>query len=210
LTNLPTFKVVAPSIIELGKVKLDKAERSVSFPAVFNKGQGMMEYFLVTPYGKVHESVLRTDASPLHIHVAMVLLNAQGAGKNLLQTPPREYGGSPGMVIPGDPITINITWQENGKEVRRSAEEMVFDQVAQTPMQKGLWVFNGSAVWQGIFLAQQSGSLISLIPDPVALINNSSPAHDEPTVWLARADKLPPADVPLRITIKLVGARPGK
>ena len=207
LTNLPALKVVSPGIFELGEVRLDKAERSVSFPAVLNKGEGGMEYFLVTPYGKVHESILRTAVAPLHIHVAMVLLNAKGAGKNTLPGPPREYGGSPGMAIPGDPITIDITWQEKGKEVKRSAEEMVSDMNGKTPMQRSPWVFNGSAVWQGIFLAQQSGSLISLIPDPVALINNSSPAGDDPAAWIANRDKLPPENVPLRVTIKLVGAR---
>ncbi len=38
-----------------------------------------MEYFLVTTYGKVHESILRTETMPYHIHLAMLLSDVRDA-----------------------------------------------------------------------------------------------------------------------------------
>jgi hypothetical protein len=210
LTNLPALKVVGPGVFELGKVKLDKKQRTVSFPAVLNKAEGMMEYFLVTTYGKTHESILRTDASPLHIHVAMVLLDAKGAGTNLLRSPPPEYGGSPGLSIPGDPITIEVQWREKGKQIVRGAEELISPPATEAVKSKGGWVYNGSAVWEGTFLAQSSGSLISLITDPVALVNRVGPGQEEGLMWTAHTEKLPPAKVPVEVTIRLTEAAPKK
>jgi len=203
LTNLPALKMVGPGVFELEKVRIDKQQRAVSFPATVNKRDGGMEYFLVTGYGKVHESIFRTSVAPLHIHVAMVLLNAKGAGTNLMASAPPQYGGIPGLSIPGDPITIEVSWREEDKEITRRAEELFIDPAADAPLEKRPWVFNGSVLWQGIFLAQQSGSIISLIPDPIALMNSAAPTRAETVYWIPKGDKLPPSDVPVRITIKL-------
>jgi hypothetical protein len=209
-TNLPELKEVSPGILELGKVRLNSAERTVSLPAVLNRAEGQMEYFLVTTYGKVHESILRTDVAPTHIHLAMLLLNAKGAATNSLSSPPREYGGSPGVALTGDPISLEIAWSDQGKTIRCQAEDMVLDQTAKIPMRKGRWVFNGSAMWQGTFLAQQSGSLVSLISDPVALINDLAPAAEVGITWTANPAKLPPPDAPVEVTIRLLGPKPAK
>src|SRR5438876_190024 len=78
-SNAP-LKEIQPGIFHLADVKIDKRQRTVSFPAVMNLRQGAMEYFLVTSWGKVHESILRTDTEPFRIHVAMLLLGAKDAG----------------------------------------------------------------------------------------------------------------------------------
>src|SRR5437868_4254023 len=73
----PPFKEVQPGIFELGSVKINRRERTVSFPAVVNLKAGAMEYFVVSTWGKVHESILRTETEPYHIHAAMLLLGAK-------------------------------------------------------------------------------------------------------------------------------------
>ena len=97
-TNLP-LKTIAPGVLDLGLVRLDKQSGSVTIPAFVNLKEGVIEYFLVTSEGKTHESVLRTDAEPLHIHVAMLLLGARGAGTN-------ELPADPALRLPGDKVTI--------------------------------------------------------------------------------------------------------
>jgi hypothetical protein len=209
-TNLPPLKVVGPGILQLGQVRLDKQQRTVSFPALLNMSEGGMEYFLVTAYGKTHESLLRTDVSPFQIQVAMLLLNARGANTNRLSSRPPEYGGSPGFPITGDPVVVEIKWRENGKPIVRGAEELLAHLATGAPRSKGRWVYNGSAVWEGTFLAQSTGSLVSLITDPAALINRVGPGQDEGPMWTAHAGKLPPADVPVEVTIRLTPALPKK
>jgi hypothetical protein len=51
------------------------------------------------------------------------------------------------------------------------------------------------------------GSLISLVTDPVALVNNTGPGHDNDLIWTPNTNNLPPADVPVEVTIRLEDAR---
>src|SRR5579862_6141521 len=60
LINTP-LRMVGPGVFEVGKVRLDQRRRAITFPAVLNRAEGSMEYFLVTTYGKTHESILKTD-----------------------------------------------------------------------------------------------------------------------------------------------------
>ena len=201
---------MGPGILQLGQVRLDKQQRAVSFPAVLNMSKGGMEYFLVTSYGKTHESILRTDVPPFHVHVAMLLLGASGATTNSLDGPPPEYGGSPGYPMTGDPVTVEIAWREKGRQIVRKAEDLIGRQAGGAAKSQGRWVYNGSVVWEGTFLAQSSGSLISLITDPVALVNRVGPGQEDGPMWRANTDKLPRADVPVQVTIRLTETRSGK
>lgn len=221
LTNLP-LRLVGPGIFEIGKVRLDKKQRTVSFPAVLNMNQGPMEYFLVTHYGKTHESVLRTEAQPYHLHVAVLLLGATGADTNgFSEHPDHAAAGrrpapasgsqpitNPSMdTMPGDKISIEVSWSVDGKVARHSAEELVFNQESESVLGTGNWVYNGSLVADGIFLAQLGGSIVSLITDPTALVNNTGRGHDNDKIWTANTNRLPSFNTPVQVTFKLVTKR---
>ena len=98
--NLP-LKQVGPGIFDLGKVRLNKNDRTVTIPAAINMREGTVEYLLVTTAGKTHESVLRTDAEPYHIHLAMLLLAAKGKGTN-------EFPADKAKLPPGDLINVQV------------------------------------------------------------------------------------------------------
>jgi hypothetical protein len=68
---------------------------------------------------------------------------------------------------------------------------------------KKSWVYNGSLLEGHSFLAQREGSIVSLVTDPEALINNTGPGRDNDTIWTTRTNNLPLADVPLEVVIKL-------
>src|SRR3954467_6550095 len=61
--NAP-LREIGPGIFQLGDIRIDKHKRTVSFPAVLNLRQGAMEYLMVSSWGKVHESILRTETEP--------------------------------------------------------------------------------------------------------------------------------------------------
>ena len=205
--NSPEVKVVGPGILQLGQVRIDKQRRTVSFSAVLNGGDGIMEYLLVTSYGKTHESILRTDVSPFEIHLAMLLLGAKGNGTNPPASAPPAYGASPGTKLEGEAISVELRWPQDAKEATRRGEELVWNRPAQSAMPSGLWFYNGSVVWQGRFLAQESGSVISLITDPAALINNKAPSRDADGAWAAYRAKLPPENTPVQVTIRLANPK---
>jgi hypothetical protein len=45
-------------------VRLDQRRHCVMFPATLNLDHGAMEYFLVSTFGKTHQSILRIEAEP--------------------------------------------------------------------------------------------------------------------------------------------------
>jgi hypothetical protein len=205
LTNTPV-RMVEPGIFEVGRVRLDQRRRSITLPAMLNKTNGLMEYFLVTTYGKTHESILKSQAEPYHIHLAMLLLGAHGPGN--AEFPGSPTNGVPGPVIhpsseaiPGDKVAIEVTWKTAEGETRRSAEELIRKNDTPTNMAQGWWVYNGSLIVNNKFLAQMDGSIISLVTDPVALLNYAGPGHDNDLIWEPNATNLPPPDVPVEVTI---------
>jgi len=213
LTNSP-IRMLEPGIFQIGKVKLDQRHRSVTLPAALDKAKGLMEYFLVTTYGKTHESILKTDAQPYHIHLAMLLLGADGPGSAAFPGSPTN--GIPGPVIhpsnetiPGNKVSIDVKWKTSDGETRHTAQDLIYKNDSQAVMEQGHWVYNGSLIVNNKFLAQMDGSVISLVTDPVALINYTGPGHENDLIWEPNTNNLPPPDVAVEVTI-MFPEPPGK
>lgn len=192
-TNFP-LKQVGPELYELGGVRLDKRQKAVSFPAMLNMREALVEYLVVTSSGKTHESLLRTDIQPYHLHLALLLLGVKGAGTN-------SFPENALRPIPGDKVNIEVSWNADGKKKRYRAEELVYNRQTKSAMSRGSWVYNGSQMVEGIFVAQQDGSLISLVTDPDALINNPRPGRDDDDNWQVNSIALPPVNSPVQVTI---------
>jgi len=72
-------------------------------------------------------------------------------------------------------------------------------------MSRGNWVYNGSRIVEGTFLAQRDGSLVSIISDQDALINNPRPGRENDEIWQVNTNTVPPVGTAVQITIKLEG-----
>ena len=192
----PPLQALGGGVFALGQVRLDKEQRTVTFPATLNQRADAIEYWLVTTYGKTHESLLRTDAEPYHIHLALLLLGARGADTNAF---PADHDAP----LPGEPVTLEVSWREKDQEQRRRAEELIFNGETKALMTRGDWTFNGSRVVEGQFLAQGDGSIISVKEDEYALINNPRPGRDNDKIWLVHSNGLPPLHTPMQVTIRL-------
>jgi hypothetical protein len=195
-TNAP-IREISPGLFQVGKVTIDKNKRTASFPAVLNiNDAAAIEYLVVTDGGKIHESAFRTTAEPYHINLALLLLGATGAGTN---TFPRTNS----QPIPGDKIQLEVSWVNLEKTVRLPAERLIENRVTKTPMATGPWIYTGSQLYEGTFLAQAEGSIISVIIDPVAIINNPRAGAEDDELWQVRTNELPPLNWPLEITIRV-------
>jgi hypothetical protein len=199
--NLP-LRQLGAGIFELGKVRLNKNERTVTIPASLNMREGTVEYLLVTSAGKTHESVLRTDAEPYHIHLAMLLLGAKGRET-------KEFPADKAKPPPGDLITIAIQWNRDEKVSHVRAENLVTDRAAKSTMQEVKWIYNGSQIGPEGFAAQQTGSIISLIDDPDALINNPLPRRDNDDNWEASTSALPETNGEFQVILTLPASNTG-
>ena len=148
----PDIKEIAPGIFQVGTVRLEKITGNISLPVTINMNEGPMEYLVVTGKGKTHESLLVTTAEPFHLQVAMLLLNCKGSDGHLIP----EDATKP---VPGEPVDIELHWREGNKN-RMSRIENFIQRADGKPVKEGPFVFNGSRVFNGTFLAQRDGSIV--------------------------------------------------
>jgi hypothetical protein len=187
-------RAISNGVFEVGLVRLDRERREIRIPAFVNLREGALEYLLVTSGGKTHESLLRTDAEPQQIHVAMLLLGARGAGADSLPE-------DPARALPGDRVTIEVVWKKKSREQRARAETFVRDRKRKAAMTKGDWIYTGSRMREEGFAAQMDGSIVSLITDPDALINNPRPGREDDDNWLGAGGKLPAYNAPVEVVV---------
>lgn len=201
----PSLEELSTNVFRIGAVKLDKQAKTVSFPAEVEMRDGLVEYALVTVTGKSYESVLVTKVKPLDVHLAMLLLGEKGGG-DTPNRPPEQINAAylktaPGLT--GGNIEVSVTWKEGGTERHAALEDFIFNRKQQAPMAAGAWLYNGSVLYNGNLLAQTDGSIIAIVTDPAALINNPRPGHDDDTIWAVKADKLPAVGTAVEVTIKI-------
>lgn len=198
-TNAPV-KDLGKGRFQIGLVTLDRQSKSLSFPAAVNMNTGLVEYLVVTTGGKIHESVFKTEAEPFHIHAAMLLLGAKldtNIDTAVFFDPKRE--------IPGPKLKIEVAIPAQGgrtlpiHEFLQNAQSKTTVTAGQIPH----WIYNGSRMSDGVFLAQREGSVISLIADPSAVINNPRQDRQNDELWMTNEGKVPPVDTPVVLKFAL-------
>ena len=208
----PSVETVRPGVYRIGPVTLDKEARQVRFPAVVNQTSGPVEYLLVGSQGKTHESVLRTDAEPVQVHTAMLLLGVNAltakGGPVPARTPPSAIDAdylATAKTPDGAAVTLSVRWQPagGGAPVVRSGESLVDNTQKHAPMSEGDWIYNGSYFSNNRFEAQAEKSFVAVITDPSALLNNPRPGHENEEIWVAAANRLPPAGTAVEFVIQL-------
>lgn len=196
--DLPVFQKIGPGLFALGDIQISKRARSISLPALVNMNKGMLEYVLVRNGGKTHESLFRTAIDPTQIQLAMLLIGTEGTDRPLAHQGDRETPR-------GNPVDITVSYLKNGRMVplrpeswvSRKADNVLTDS---EPLQ---WVFTGSTVSNGKFMAQAEGSIIAIYHDPSALFDNASPGGESDRVWFVKEDAVPPVGTPVTLTISV-------
>jgi hypothetical protein len=202
LKALPIERL-SPGVFRLGEIKIYKETRSIAFPAKVNMDKGLLEYILVRSSGKTHESLFRTDVDPYHLQIAFLLLGFEGTDRPIAAQGSEEKPK-------GDPVEITIDYTKRGSDavgernIRIKTEEWVARKIngnliGVDPLD---WVYTGSVVLEGQFLAQSGGSIIAIYRDPAALIDNASPGGESDEIWFVKEGVVPPVGTPVTIIIK--------
>jgi len=204
--NFPGIKETSPGIFQIGGVTLDKNTKTVTFPATVNMDHGTLEYLIVENGGKTHESVFATKVEPYHLHLAMLLLGAKVPKPADGAAPPGYMNMEYLKTAPkpkGDGVIIQVHWKDGDKDIVANAEDFLYNDETKAPMTRGPWVYSGSMLSNGVFLAQEEKSIACLVIDPASLIINTRPGSDNNQIWSVRADKIPKAETPVEISIRL-------
>jgi hypothetical protein len=189
----------AEGVIHWGALRIDTRAKSVSLPATVNQAEGVVEYALVHEKGKVHEALFATKVSPRHLQAALLLLGAKSV--------PLDSGNSAAQAIhPGSGIEIRVEWETNGPVANHPLESLLVTAADPAvpdgePLAVGAWFFNGSKITTTGFAAEQSGSIISLVADPVAVVNNPRPGRLNDNLHLPRTALLPKKGQPVRLIL---------
>jgi hypothetical protein len=176
----------------IGIVQCDRAARTLTIPAQVNAREGLIEYALVTRQGKIHESLLSTDAEPLHVQMAALLLGVSPQpGKQTCE------------------VMIEVEWATNGPARKVALEELIRlakgspQDAPGATMTRGPWKFTGSQIDSHGFVATREGSVIALIEDPASLIENPRPGREDDSLHLPNAAAMPGTGMPVSVRIRL-------
>jgi hypothetical protein len=202
----PAIREVSPGIFEIGKVRLDQKALTVSFPGKVNMERGLLEYLIVNPRGSAHESLLVTEVGATDIHTAMLLLGAKG-GAITAQAPPAQVNDEFLRTAPkltGDTVLITVKWKDKGVEKTVPVEDWLYNQEKKEAIKHGPWIYNGSIVYEGRFLAQVDGNLVALVTMPSALLNNPRKNNNNDQMWNVNEKATPAVNTPVEIIFKLV------
>src|SRR6185503_8141895 len=113
-----------PGLFEIGKLRLDQAKGTISFPAAVNLREGPIEYLLVAEYGKIHESLLRTEVDPYSIQLALLLRGAQPGETNAVGGAHQTSRSNPTK------LRVEIVWKVKNRLRQQRAGNFVWDQQA--------------------------------------------------------------------------------
>lgn len=189
----PPISKIGDNLYQLGSITLDSKKRELIIPGQVNMQKGIIELLACAPGGKVHESVLVLDVVPYHLQVALLLLGLKYVGG-------LEYQGDP-RTPQGDSVEVWVTWKEEGKEKKVRGEEMVWDVVRNAPMETTPWVFVGSKVNQGTFMADVEKSLITTYHDPLTILDNPLTTGGNDEVYKVNEKLVPPKGTPVTVII---------
>ncbi|MCP5528569.1 MAG: hypothetical protein H7A47_17400 [Verrucomicrobiales bacterium] len=194
----PAASSTADGLPELGVVRVDARDRSFRFPVELNQRTGLIEYALVQQRGKTHESLFRTAAEPLHLHLAFLLLGGKPAYSARLPVDILQ-------ALPGEAVRIEVVWQEKEAPVVKPLEAFIVTTDNPAPLAPGPWAYNGSMMLEQGLAAQAEGSIVSLYLDPSALINNPRPGRNDDELHRPNTAALPPDATPLEMVVRLIG-----
>lgn len=214
LAAKPFLKETSPGILEYNGVRLDKKNHRISFAATVNQHQGLVEYLLVNEKGKVHESLLATKVLPHDLHLALLLIGLKDPTANSkAPVPPTAIDSAYLQSAPklkGPDVRLSVKWTDDGKEKEVPVEDWVFNLDTKQAMSAGPWTYNGSLVENGVFLADQEDSIVAVITDPTALVNNPRKGYDNEDIWQIKEASVPPINTPVEISITLGETNPTK
>ena len=203
-TALPKIVKAGDGLYRFGDVVIDRGSKKISFPGVTNQVSGLVEYGIVHNSGKIHESLFRTKVSPKIIHTSLLLLKlkaAEGFFENLWAEKPKKVDYSANLV------RVTVSWELNGTKYEESLEQMALNHKDDQPIEGNSFVFTGSRIIEGTFLAEAGGSILAVYGDEDSIINSSDHDSSNDDVWYGNKAKMPPLECPVTIRFHLPRAK---
>ncbi len=210
----PTIERISETQFKIGKVSFDSKKRELSFPAKVNMTEGLLEYVIVMPHGKMHESLFVTEANPFDVNVAFKLLNVPAMEKYFPELD-ENFSPIPGpkpteAALAASRLTATVTWVVDGKASSHPLHELIKDTENDKFMPKGRWLYTGSVIDNGKFQATLSGDILAILNNRASIINYNGPGSENDEIWIPVTKTLPPLGTDVTVTLHAPKAQENK
>ena len=173
-----------------------------------------VQYVCCMPNGKLHESLLVTEADPLHISLGMTLLKFHRFEKffpvrdenfewlPFTEPKPEDYADSY--------VQIVMTYTENGREQKSDFSDIVVNSQTRKGLNPSDWLYTNSFFYEGAYQASLSGEVISIFASRTSPINYIGDFHDgvNDTGWIVNPQKNLPLGTNVTVTISQKPVQP--
>lgn len=200
--NVPVAKE-KPQIVKLadgrmkyGDIEFDPKTRQVRIPCSVNMNDGLLEFAVVHENGKIHESLLITKCSPTDINVVLKLLRYVASEE--LYAIEKE----PGVLSSNFPevteatkkaarVDLKLEWQQEGKTQKAALADWIMQATTTKSMSQEPWVYGGSMVYEGAFLAEMTGDIAAIFVSRGSLFLFPGKDNFNDEAWLANSKRIP-------------------
>ncbi|GAA5484111.1 YdjY domain-containing protein [Haloferula sargassicola] len=200
----PAIEKLPDGRMKLGRIEFDPETRSIRFPAWVNQKEGLLEFLIVHKNGKVHESLLATEISAVNLNIALKLLHYK-ASRELYQkvkddgSLSSEFESATDEEKTGSRLKI-LLQAGTGEPV--PANEWISHLPTEKTMPADPWIYGGSFINQGRFMAESSGDLFAIFLSNSSLVNFSGKDNLDDEVWLPHPTRVPELETPVTVIIQ--------
>lgn len=211
------------SVLAAQGVLLDRAHGLIELAATICQDEEPLEYLIIKPNGKDHESLFRLDerVSAAGLNTAMLLLGVeQGRNGKLVAKDPlpsrEEYEAGTSLYnvehATGDGFYIYAGWEQQFLDGHREqwfyrAEDLVINSRRIDTYKRGKFVYLGSRFIKPhqdskeLFAAEADGNLVSLVYFNPAnhLLTGADPEANDQYVWYPNTWLLPAIGTPVTL-----------
>lgn len=171
------------NVYVLKDIVIDTDNRTVSFPCTVNMSSGLIEVVLCRPEGKVHESLLTTQVTPLEFQTALLLLGLNPVNE-IQENQPESEKRTPYKTseTPGDSVIVFLETEKDGEAVKKRIGNYIYNEQKKSVLEPSTWLFRGAVTMVDDFVVlDPEVSMIVTYHDPVALmeLNAGSKYNDE-------------------------------
>lgn len=190
ITRLPDGRM------QIGDITFDPKTRQIRIPCTVNMTEGLLEFAVVHENGKIHESLLITKCKPIDINVAFKLLRYVASEE--LYAIERErgvlsdkYPEVPEAVRKAARVDLKVEWEKDGKTQTVALADWIMNEQTTKPMSQEPWVYGGSMMYEGAFVAEQTGDIAAIFVSRGSLLLFAGKDNFNDDAWIPHTKRMP-------------------
>jgi hypothetical protein len=201
------FPTTRPADGKLPHIQVDLQKKQVRLECEAVVADAPLEFLVCLTGTKEYESLLRSQAKPSHLHLALLMIGVK-PGK------PVRFDERLNKMLPPEGARLKLTceFEREGKNVSLAACRLMRNEKSKQEMPPVPWVFSGSQFTQdGDYFADISGEIISVVNFPHTVLDVPMVRSDknESLEWVPNPELAPARNTKVWLVIEPADATEG-